>query len=86
MSLYLREQGRALVSEAGEDRNPVEYVQVGILCTQAHSGGDSLRNLFHLLLGRASSTSSPNLIISSLRPSAMIKSSSKLWREILSIS
>ncbi|XP_075877374.1 cullin-3-like isoform X2 [Nelusetta ayraudi] len=27
MSLYLREQGRALVSEAGEDRNPVEYVQ-----------------------------------------------------------
>lgn len=35
MSSYLREQGKALVLEAGEDRNPVDYVQVGILCTQA---------------------------------------------------
>lgn len=37
MSSYLREQGKALVLEAGEDRNPVDYVQVGIICTQAHS-------------------------------------------------
>lgn len=42
MSSYLREQGKALVLEAGEDRNPVEYVQVGILCTQSHSRLDSL--------------------------------------------
>lgn len=33
MSSYLREQGRALVLEAGEDRNPIDYVQVGIQCT-----------------------------------------------------
>ncbi|XP_019733322.1 cullin-3-B-like isoform X1 [Hippocampus comes] len=28
MSLYLREQGRALVSEEGEGKNPVDYIQV----------------------------------------------------------
>lgn len=44
MSSYLREQGKAMVSEAGEDKNPVEYVQVGIVWTQTHSGGDSLIN------------------------------------------
>lgn len=44
MSSYLREQGKALVLEAGEDRNPVDYVQVGIVCTQAHSRRDSFLN------------------------------------------
>lgn len=28
MSLYLREQGKALVSEEGEGKNPVDYIQV----------------------------------------------------------
>lgn len=42
MSSYLREQGKALVTEAGEERNPVEYVQVGLYIAQAHGGGDSL--------------------------------------------
>lgn len=27
MSLYLREQGKALVSEEGEGKNPVDYIQ-----------------------------------------------------------
>lgn len=39
MSAYLREQGKALVTEAGEDRNPVEYVQVRVLCVKARAGG-----------------------------------------------
>ena len=29
MSSYLREQGKALVSEEGEGKNPVDYIQVG---------------------------------------------------------
>lgn len=49
MSSYLREQGKALVLEAGEDRNPVDYVQVGIQCNQAHSGQDSFLSFFSLL-------------------------------------
>lgn len=28
MSSYLREQGKALVSEEGEGKNPVDYIQV----------------------------------------------------------
>lgn len=28
MSTYLREQGKALVSEEGEGKNPVDYIQV----------------------------------------------------------
>lgn len=40
MSAYLREQGKALVTEAGEDRNPVEYVQVRVLCVKARTGGE----------------------------------------------
>lgn len=28
MSAYLREQGKALVSEEGEGKNPVDYIQV----------------------------------------------------------
>jgi len=32
MSSYLREQGKALVSEEGEGKNPVDYIQV---CSQA---------------------------------------------------
>lgn len=30
MSSYLREQGKALVSEEGEGKNPVDYIQVVI--------------------------------------------------------
>lgn len=30
MSSYLREQGKALVSEEGEGKNPVDYIQVSI--------------------------------------------------------
>lgn len=30
MSLYLREQGKALVSEEGEGKNPVDYIQVRV--------------------------------------------------------
>ena len=30
MSSYLREQGKALVSEEGEGKNPVDYIQVGL--------------------------------------------------------
>lgn len=30
MSWYLREQGKALVSEEGEGKNPVDYIQVHI--------------------------------------------------------
>lgn len=87
MSSYLREQGKVLVSEAAEDRNPVEYVQVGIFFAPKHTVEVThTPNLFIFLLGRAYSTSSPSLIISSLRPLAMIKFSSKLWRETLSIS
>lgn len=31
MSSYLREQGKALVSEEGEGKNPVDYIQVRLL-------------------------------------------------------
>lgn len=34
MSSYLREQGKALVSEEGEGKNPVDYIQV------THTGSD----------------------------------------------
>lgn len=30
MSSYLREQGKALVSEEGEGKNPVDYIQVSV--------------------------------------------------------
>lgn len=32
MSSYLREQGKALVSEEGEGKNPVDYIQVSLRC------------------------------------------------------
>lgn len=32
MSLYLREQGKAFVSDEGEGKNPVDYIQVGSVC------------------------------------------------------
>lgn len=33
MSSYLREQGKALVSEEGEGKNPVDYIQVRQCCS-----------------------------------------------------
>ena len=37
MSSYLREQGKALVSEEGEGKNPVDYIQVGPIALLTHS-------------------------------------------------
>lgn len=34
MSSYLREQGKALVSEEGEGKNPVDYIQV-VTCSNS---------------------------------------------------
>lgn len=36
MSSYLREQGKALVSEEGEGKNPVDYIQVSTPLHRCH--------------------------------------------------
>lgn len=44
MSSYLREQGKALVSEEGEGKNPVDYIQVRQLAYQKTKKKMSCRN------------------------------------------
>lgn len=36
MSSYLREQGKALVSEEGEGKNPVDYIQVNMFDSESN--------------------------------------------------
>lgn len=61
MSSYLREQGKALVSEEGESKNPVDYIQVcrtslgalGALSAFTVNEGDLITSRCHFLLDRA---------------------------------
>lgn len=45
MSSYLREQGKALVSEEGEGKNPVDYIQVGFYVPRHTQGGELCLNV-----------------------------------------